>query len=450
MKLLIQTIVVIAAGIALALVVRDDPGYVLIGYSKYSVETSLAIFAVIALATIFASYFVVRVLSNVFFAPRKIRKWQDQRRDRVANTALTRGLLAQAEGKWRQSEKALLTYAKKTESAVNYLAAARSAQAQGANERMNQYLDMAQSTDPGANGAIRLTQAELLIDSKQYDRAAAALTRIHQEDPKNQRAILMLSKVYELSNNWNKLSELLYDIKRNKVLQYEAFNELEKKVYLNLLQAASKAEKMLTFTNTWAATPKHLHKDADIVAVYAEKFINEGLHTEVEPLLRSTIRQHWDDKLVYLYGMLYTDNPYNQLSSAEKWYKQNQTNATLLLTLGRLSSRSELWGKSRSYLEASVENGGGPEAYHALAQVLEHIDEPELAAAAYRKGLEIASDKGLPELAALTAKKKAKQADLEKRQAEKAALEAQEAEAATEESAEADDSTEKKVAASAA
>ncbi|MDX1812068.1 MAG: heme biosynthesis HemY N-terminal domain-containing protein [Gammaproteobacteria bacterium] len=452
MKLLLQTIVVIAGGIWLALVVREDPGYVLLGYSNYSVETSLAIFSVIALAAVFASYFIIRVLSNVFFAPRKIRKWQNQRRDRVANTALTRGLLAQAEGKWRQSEKALLTYARKTESAVNYLAAARAAQAQGANERMNQYLDMAQATDPGANGAIRLTQAELLIDSKQFDRAAAALTRIHTEDPKNTRAIALLAKVYEQSDNWEKLSELLYDIKRNKVLQYDGYNDLEKKVYLNLLKVASKAEKLLTFTNTWAIVPKHLQKDVDLVAIYAERFIQEGLHKDVEPMLRSAIKQYFNDKLVYLYGLLYTDDPYNELSSAEKWYKQNQNNATLLMTLGRLSSRSGLWGKARSYLEASVENGGGPEAYHALAQVLEHIDEPEMAANMYRKGLEIASGKGLPELAALTAKKKAKQAEIEKREAERAALEAKEAEEAAqaEEAAAEAGSDEQKVAANAA
>ena len=110
------------------------------------------------------------------------------------------------------------------------------------------------------------------------------------------------------------------------------------------------------------------------------------------------------------------------MSTAEKWYKQHRDNPTLLLTLGRLSSRSELWGKARHYLTESVENGGGPEAYHSLAQVLEHIDEPELAAAMYRKGLEIASDKGLPELAALTAKKKARQAELEKKAAKKRRL----------------------------
>ena len=168
MKLLIQTTVMIALGIALAMFVRDDPGYVLLGYGNYNIETSMAVFVVISLAVFFTLYLVIRLVEALFFAPSKLRKWQDVRKSRIANTALTRGLLAQAEGKWRQSEKALLAYANKTDNAINYLAAAKAAQAQGANLRMNQYLDMAQATDPNSSIAIRLTQAELLIDANSH------------------------------------------------------------------------------------------------------------------------------------------------------------------------------------------------------------------------------------------------------------------------------------------
>ena len=428
MKLLIQTIVMLSLGIALALFVRDDPGYVLLGYGNYSIETSMAIFAVGSIVVIFLSYYLIRLIGNIVHSPSNYRKWQNRRRDRVANTALTRGLLAQAEGKWRQSEKALLTYAKKTESAVNYLAAAKSAQAQGANERMNQYLDMAQATEPTANSAIRLTQAELLIDSRQFDRAEAALARIRQEDPKNTRGLILLTKLCQESNNWERLSELLYDLKRNNIYTVDVYNTLEKQVHTELLKIGCQSDSLIKMRNSWSAIPKTLQKDPDLIAILCQKLIDEGQAEEAEPILRQAIKSHFNDKLVYIYGLLYTSNPYSELSAAEKWYKGHTENATLLLTLGRLSSRSELWGKARSYLETSVEFGGGPEAYHALAQVLEHIDEPELAANAYRTGLELASGKGLPELAALTAKKKARQAkalaDKEASDAEMAKLEA--------------------------
>jgi len=444
MKLLIQTIIMLSAGIALALFVRDDPGYVLLGYGKYSVETSMAIFAVASIATIFVSYFLIRLLGSIVHSPSNYQKWQNRRRDRVANTALTRGLLAQAEGKWRQSEKALLTYAKKTESAVNYLAAAKSAQAQGAGERVNQYLDMAQATEPTANGAIRLTQAELLIDSRQFGRAEAALARIRQEDPKNTRAIILLTKLCQESKNWNKLSELLYDLKRNKIYSIDVYNQLEKQVHTELLRQSCESNNLIEVRNSWSIVPKNLQKDPDLIAIFAKKLIDEDQHEEAEPVLRYAIKQNLSNQLVYLYGLLYTPNPYGELSAAEKWYKGNAGNPTLLLTLGRLSSRSELWGKARSYLETSVEFGGGPEAYHALAQVLEHIDEPELAANAYRTGLEIASGKGLPELAALTAKKQARQA------AAVAKKEVEEAEIAQLEDKSKKENVEESVAASAA
>jgi len=448
MKLLIQLIVIIAAGVALAMIVREDPGYVMFSYQGTNVETSFAIFIVAAIAAIFVSYLLIRLFGSLFFAPRRVRKWQDRRRDRVANTALTRGLLAQAEGKWRQSEKALLTYAKKSESAINYLAAAKSAQALGANERVNQYLDLAQATDPNASSAIRITQAELLIDSGQPERAAAALERIRTEDPKNGRALLLMTKLYKSTKNWPKLCELLYDLKRNRVIQHQEYNQLERLVHSELLKRACESENMVQVNNSWSIIPKYLHNDSEFVAIYARKLLEENLHDDAEPLLRMAIRHHWNEELVYLYGLLYSENPYGELTVAEKWYKQHQDNPVLLLTLGRLSSRSELWGKARSYLETSVENGGGAEAYHALAQVLEHIDEPELAAKTYRQGLEIASGKkGLPELAELTAKKKARQNALAQKEAEKAEQDAkEEAELLALE----DQSKEERVAASAA
>ncbi|MDH5257551.1 MAG: hypothetical protein OEX07_06070, partial [Gammaproteobacteria bacterium] len=312
MKLLIQTIIMLSAGIALALFVRDDPGYVLLGYGNYSVETSMAIFVVASIAIIFVSYYLIRLLGAVAHSPSTYRKWQDQRRDRVANTALTRGLLAQAEGKWRQSEKALLTYAKKTESAVNYLAAAKSAQAQGANERMNQYLDMAQATEPTASSAIRLTQAELLIDSRQFDRAEAALARIRQEDPKNTRALILLTKLCQESKNWEKLSELMYDLKRNKIYTIDVFNQLEKQVHTELLRKSCESDSLIEVRNTWSIIPKSLQKDPDLIAILARKLIDEGQQEEAEPLLRTAIKQHLSDQLVYLYGLLYTDNPYGE------------------------------------------------------------------------------------------------------------------------------------------
>jgi HemY protein len=75
------------------------------------------------------------------------------------------------------------------------------------------------------------------------------------------------------------------------------------------------------------------------------------------------------------------------LQQAEHWLKGRENNANLLLALGRLAIRCELWGKARSYLQASLGSHELAETYRELGQLLDKLNEPELAADCYRKGL---------------------------------------------------------------
>jgi HemY protein len=67
--------------------------------------------------------------------------------------------------------------------------------------------------------------------------------------------------------------------------------------------------------------------------------------------------------------------------------------------LGKISLRNELWGKARSYLEASIDLEPTAEAYRLLGALLERLDDPEGAALCYRKGIEVA-DHSRPTLVA--------------------------------------------------
>ena len=69
-----------------------------------------------------------------------------------------------------------------------------------------------------------------------------------------------------------------------------------------------------------------------------------------------------------------------------------------MLTLGRLCLKSKLWGKARSYLEASIGAKPTTPAYHELGVLLERMGETERATACYKAGLELSSDMPLPEL----------------------------------------------------
>ena len=66
-----------------------------------------------------------------------------------------------------------------------------------------------------------------------------------------------------------------------------------------------------------------------------------------------------------------------QLLIAEKWLKEHSANAYLLLSLGRICMRNELWGKAKEYYEASIEVEPCAEAYGELSRLLKYLGELE-------------------------------------------------------------------------
>jgi HemY protein len=123
---------------------------------------------------------------------------------------------------------------------------------------------------------------------------------------------------------------------------------------------------------------------------------------QLDLLLSDAIHRRWSDALVYAYGLIPSNNLATQLTYAERWLKHHADNAVLLLTLGRLCVRNQLWGKGRSYLEASLAIEPQAETYRELGALLERLKQPEAALECYRKALTLVPGKSFPSLHGLT------------------------------------------------
>jgi HemY protein len=78
------------------------------------------------------------------------------------------------------------------------------------------------------------------------------------------------------------------------------------------------------------------------------------------------------------------------LERAEEWLKQHPGDPVLLLALGLLCMQQSLWGKARSYLEASLAVEPGHTAYVKLGELLERMGKADEASQVYRRGLDLA------------------------------------------------------------
>ncbi|WP_455204490.1 heme biosynthesis HemY N-terminal domain-containing protein [Kaarinaea lacus] len=391
MKKLIWIIATLALATWLALLAKDDPGYVLINVKGHIIESSLVFTLLLVVLFSIAVHLSWRAYSNVKSVGRDYRIWRSRRSTDKANESLVRGLLEISEGKWQEAEKNVLKHAAQSNTALlNYLAAARAAQEQGAYDRRDLYLKDARQTmpanDTSADIAVGLTQAQLQLDQNQLEQALATLRHLQQLAPKHNHVLKTLTKLYVDLADWEHLVELLPTLRKRKIYADAYIDDIEKRAYSSLLnQSVSGGQK--TLQEMWYRLPQSLQEQESILVSYVGHLINVNASDIAEPLIRIALKKYWSESLARYYGLINGADSKAQLAFAESWLRTHENNAVVLLTLGRLCLRNGLWGKAQSYLEASIGAGQLPEAYNELGNLLEKMGEPEKAIQCYRQGL---------------------------------------------------------------
>jgi HemY protein len=386
MRTLIVGFFALLFAVTLTLWVKEDNGYVLIGYGHWTVEGSLALF-VVAMALLFMlCYLSLRALARLWSMPDELQHWNRRRIAARVRHCLTQGLVELAEGNWKQAERHLMRYATQSETPLlNYLAAARAAQLQGEDKRRDDYLQLAHQSMPSAELAVGLTQAELQLAHQQYEQALATLTHIRSLSPKHSHVLTLLKRLYVNLGEWDKLEQLLPDLQKRKVVGADEYHELELQVYRERMEAVRADPDALE--RFWQKAPRAIRQDQESIRRYVRLLVEAGEGQRTVTLIVSTLQRQWDPELVRLYGRIETDDLANQLSTAEGWLKDRPRDPDLLLALARLCLQNRLWGKARSYLEASIGISPKVEAYQELGLLLERMDEPDKALECFRTGL---------------------------------------------------------------
>ena len=78
-----------------------------------------------------------------------------------------------------------------------------------------------------------------------------------------------------------------------------------------------------------------------------------------------------------------------RIERAERWLLEHERDPDLLAALGRLCAQAELWGKARSFLEASVSFEETRAARLELARLEEKLGKTEVAQRHYRRAAEL-------------------------------------------------------------
>jgi HemY protein len=386
MRTLFWILAIVAVAVALALVADYNTGYVLLIYPPYRIELSLNLMLVLLTAGFFAGYGALRLAVHTLHLPAYVREFRLERRRASGREALVDALLAFNEGRYGKAEKfAAIALGTDESPVVAALLAARAAHAMKAYDKRDGYLTQAERLAPNQATARLMTQAELLLDQRRTQEALSVLKVIHTLAPRLTAAIRLELKAQQQLKNWDQVAALVGQLEKREAIDPVQAVQLKINAYAENLKR--KSLDLGSLKDYWQKIPASDRLNSKIALAAARQFLALGECQAATEIIGASLEEQWDSDLVRLFGNCVGKDVLKQIERAENWLKGHGHDAALLLALGRLCTRQELWGKAQSYLEASLSIESTAEAHLALAQLLEKTDRPEEACRHYRESL---------------------------------------------------------------
>lgn len=382
---IIILVAVMVAGLIFGPQASGNKGYVLIALGNYTIESSVTSAVILAVLFYGALLLIEWLLGRVFGLRRKTQGWYGSRRRRKANQQTVAATLAMAEGHYSQAEKLMIKGASNSDTPLlNYLSAAKAAQARGDDARRDQYLQKAQEENPKAELALTLTQTQLQIEQGQYDTALAMLESVYALNPRHPMVLDQLRQVHLARQDWSALCDLIPALHKVGKLTPKQEEDLLQQAWSGRLQQA--ASSLETLKAVWQDLPRKLRLEPELLACYGDLLRQLGADGEAATLWQEALRKQPMPQLLARLPKLKLDNYQPLLALLQK--QQGQPNvdtalAQLYLLAGQLDDAQKL-------LEQEVVSAPSAAAYHALGQLMDKRRLTNKANEYYRQALELA------------------------------------------------------------
>ncbi len=362
-------LLVLAAALAAFVFVEKSDGYILIAVAGYTIEMPVLMGILVFLVAYLFVSTIVALVRAALGTRRAVSGWVESQRHRQSVNRTTQGLVAFIEGRWEYASKSLAKSARGSSTPfVNYLFAARASSQLGDTRSVDAFLQRAEESGDEARVAIGLTQAELQIQNGQFEKALATLLRVRQVSHGHPVAAKLLAKVYIALGDWESLLKLLPNIGQDAVSEVELLR-MEEQACTELIVQAAKNDSFDALNAAWKQLPARARKRNVITAVYVQALLRGGFSTEAASVVRNQLQRDFSSEMAELYGMTEDESPEKQYAFAERLLKSYGSDASLLLTMGRLALRSNKIDVAVDYFEKSLAQKQSAAAFAELAVV---------------------------------------------------------------------------------
>ncbi len=423
MRGLFWVLALFATAVGLSLAARYNDGYVLFFINPQRIELSLTLFVLLLVLAFAVFYFFIRAASYTLGLPQRVRAFRARRVSEKARHAMFDAVVSSFEGRYaRAAKSAASAYAAGEESGLAALVAARAEHGMEHFEVRDEWLQRAaeaatKSADASLQHARLMTQAELLADQHRDTEALAALSELNQSGARHIATQRLSLRSLTRAGRWDDALKVAHRLEEHQAVHPAVAAKTRELAYQALFANGDAADLRERLRNL----PRADRRQAAVARSIATGLIRAGLMTDAAELIETALDHEWDSDLAALYadcdfsgavldeqgGVLNTAShtashtastnssttasqtqAAHQLERAERWLSSHPRDAALLLGLGRLCARQQLWGKARSFLEQSAVVTPGRAVWLELARLSNATGQVDAANRYYRQAAE--------------------------------------------------------------
>jgi HemY protein len=389
MRFALWLVVLLALAVVIAIFAKDSGAYVVIVSAPYRIELSLNLLIVLVLGGYVAFYALARFVTTLAQIPARVRAYRADRQAVRLRQSLHDALIAFFQGRYASAEKSAAAALTGEETkGVAAIIAARSAHELGRFSEREQFLEQAKGGAEELDQARLTTLADLLVSQERHEEALAVLNDLSVRDARNLRLLRLKLQAEQALRRWNDVLDTVAALAKLGGIGPAEASAARRAAHLGNLARASQEPAALTAY--WKQLPAEMRNDPTVAATAARHYLALGSGAEAQSIVEQALEREWNSTLVSLYGEAGGGEALPQIERAEKWLRAHARDPALLLALGKLCMRQELWGKAQSYIEASLALEPTHDGHMTLAALMERIGRHQEAIQHFRRSAELA------------------------------------------------------------
>ena len=325
-------------GASLVTLMDSDPGYVLLTWNGWQLETSIWLAVFFLLLFGWLIWAALQLFRSTWQIPQAFRSWIGIKSRHSIEQRLDRGIVAFFEGRWEAAEKLLTQKSSSVRRTIVYpLYAAMAAYRRGEDDIAQELFDLSIDEGEIAEELVWMIRAELYMEQGADVQAERELKRLGGRFDRLPTVLKLRAELAFRQQDWSILVALLPDLRKFRAVSSVRMAELETTGWASLM--ADDTVALDERLSLWKKAPDSLKsQESAAVANLFKALRSSSSWAALEELLFERLQRHYDPAAFEAVAYLPEAYGSKLLKVLKKWRAEDR-DGSCHLALARLAAR---------------------------------------------------------------------------------------------------------------